>query len=145
MRSTSDSTGGLIFFLDTWPYNAHTTASDALWAGCPVLTWLGDTFAARVAASLLTAVGLPELIAPDVDGYAARATALAGNGGELARYRLHLASAGRSSALFNTAATTRALERAYETMAEQARSGIREPFRVTPDGAVAASEARAIP
>ena len=48
-------------FLDTWPYNAHTTASDALWAGCPVLTWLGDTFAARVAASLLTAVGLARI------------------------------------------------------------------------------------
>jgi len=131
-------------FLDTWPYNAHTTASDALWAGCPVLTWLGETFAGRVAASLLTAVGLPELIAPDVDGYVARATALAGNGVELARYRLHLASAGRSSALFDTTATARALERAYETMADQARSGIREAFRVTSDGAVAAPDTRAI-
>ncbi len=49
-------------FLDTWPYNAHTTASDALWAGCPVLTILGTTFAGRVAASLLHAVGLPELV-----------------------------------------------------------------------------------
>src|SRR5438477_7127571 len=50
-------------FLDTWPYNAHTTASDALWAGYPSLTLRGETFAGRVAASLLTAIGLPELIA----------------------------------------------------------------------------------
>jgi protein O-GlcNAc transferase len=118
-------------FLDTWPYNAHTTASDALWAGCPVLTWLGETFAGRVAASLLAAAGLPELVATDVDAYVERAISLAGNGVELARHRLHLASQGRSSALFDTAATARALEQAYATMAEQARRGVREAFRVS--------------
>ena len=59
-------------FLDTWPYNAHTTASDALWAGCPVVTLRGETFAARVAASLLTAVGLPELIATTSTAMCAR-------------------------------------------------------------------------
>ena len=117
-------------FLDTWPYNAHTSASDSLWAGCPVLTFLGDTFAGRVAASLLTAVGLPELIAPDVNGYIGRAVALANAGGTLARCRLHLASTGRSSALFDTAATTRALEAAYLRMIEQARNGVRAPFLV---------------
>ncbi len=117
-------------FLDTWPYNAHTTASDALWAGCPVLTWLGDTFAGRVAASLLTAVGLPELIAPDRRGYIARAIELANDAGTLARYRQHLAGAGRHSALFDTVATTRALEAAYARMAEQARAGARAAFRV---------------
>jgi protein O-GlcNAc transferase len=117
-------------FLDTWPYNAHTTASDALWAGCPVLTWLGDTFAGRVAASLLTAVGLPELIAPDRGGYIARAIELANDADTLARYRQHLAGAGRHSALFDTAATTRALEAAYARMAEQARAGARAAFRV---------------
>jgi predicted O-linked N-acetylglucosamine transferase (SPINDLY family) len=117
-------------FLDTWPYNAHTTASDALWVGCPVLTWLGDTFAARVAASLLTAVGLPELIAPDLRGYIARAIELANEPGTLARYRQHLADAGRHSALFDTVATTRALEEAYTRMAEQTRSGTRAAFRV---------------
>ena len=59
------------------PYNAHTTASDALWAGLPVLTRLGETFASRVAASLLMAVGLPELIAPDREAYEATAIDLA--------------------------------------------------------------------
>ncbi len=117
-------------FLDTWPYNAHTTASDALWAGCPVLTWLGETFPGRVGASLLTAVGLPELIAPDARGYIARAIELANDAGALARYRQHLADAGRRSALFDTVATTHALEDAYARMAEQARSGARAAFRV---------------
>jgi len=56
-------------FLDTFPCNAHTTASDALWAGLPVVTCLGRTFAGRVAASLLHAVGLPELVARDLGGY----------------------------------------------------------------------------
>ncbi|HEV2978517.1 MAG TPA: tetratricopeptide repeat protein [Casimicrobiaceae bacterium] len=117
-------------FLDTWPYNAHTTASDALWVGCPVLTWLGDTFAGRVGASLLTAVGLPELIAPDLREYIARAIELAHEPGTLARHRQHLADAGRHSALFDTVATTRALEEAYLRMAEQTRSGARASFRV---------------
>ena len=117
-------------FLDTWPYNAHTTASDALWAGCPVLTWLGETFAGRVGASLLTAVGLPELIARDPRGYIAQAIELANDTGALARYRQHLADAGRHSALFDTVATTRALEDAYTRMAEQTRSGARAAFRV---------------
>jgi len=117
-------------FLDTWPYNAHTTASDALWAGCPVLTWLGDTFAGRVGASLLTAVGLPELIAPDLAGYVERAVALAGDNARMTRYREHLALAGRDSALFDTAGTTRALEAAYERIADQCRRGIREPLSI---------------
>jgi protein O-GlcNAc transferase len=117
-------------FLDTWPYNAHTTASDALWAACPVQTWLGDTFAGRVGASLLTAVGLPELIAPDLRGYIAQAIELANDAGALERYRQHLADAGRHSALFDTVATTRALEDAYTRMAEQTRRGARAAFRV---------------
>ena len=58
-----------ILFLDTLPYNAHTTASDALWAGLPVLTQIGETFAGRVAASLLTAIGLPELITTTPKAY----------------------------------------------------------------------------
>src|SRR5262249_24971930 len=60
-------------FLDTLPYNAHTTANDALWAGLPVLTCLGETFAGRVAASLLHAIGLPELIASSLEDYEALA------------------------------------------------------------------------
>ena len=117
-------------FLDTWPYNAHTTASDALWGGCPVLTVLGSTFAGRVAASLLHAVGLPELVMPSVDAYVARAIALAGDEGERRRLRAHLAGPGRESALFDTARTTRALEEAYLTMVAQHRRGVREAFSV---------------
>ncbi len=117
-------------FLDTWPYNAHTTASDALWAGCPVLTILGDTFAGRVAASLLHATGLPGLVTASIDDYVRRAVELASEPAERARLRAHLADAGRASPLFDTAATTRALERAYLTMAEQHRRGVREAFVV---------------
>lgn len=117
-------------FLDTFPYNAHTTASDALWAGCPVLTIMGTTFAGRVAASLLTAVGLPRLIAPDAAGYVQRAIALAADTDERARLRAHLAGGGRASSLFDTARTTRMLEAAYLEIADQYRRGVRAPFRV---------------
>ncbi len=117
-------------FLDTWPYNAHTTASDALWAGCPVLTVLGETFAGRVAASLLHAVGLPELVTPAVEAYVARATALGNDRAAIARLKEHLAGPGRGSALFDTARTARALETAYEVMAEQHRAGTRQAFLV---------------
>jgi protein O-GlcNAc transferase len=118
-------------FLDTCPYNAHTTASDALWAGCPVLTWLGATFAGRVAASLLHAVGLPELVAADESAYVDRAIALAADRVLLARYRKHLEGAGRASALFDTAATTIALEEAYLRMADQFKRGVREAIVIT--------------
>ena len=117
-------------FLDTWPYNAHTTASDALWAGCPVVTWRGETFAGRVAASLLTAVGLPELACDSVEGYVATAIALGRDAGERRRMREYLDGPGRQSPLFDTAATTRALETAYLAMADQYRRGVREPIRV---------------
>lgn len=119
-------------FLDTWPYNAHTTASDALWAGCPVLTMRGETFAGRVAASLLTAVGLRELVTGSVAEYVARALSLARDPDERERLRTHLAGPGRASPLFDTAATTRALERAYRVMVEQHRRGVREAFTVPP-------------
>jgi predicted O-linked N-acetylglucosamine transferase (SPINDLY family) len=71
-------------FLDTWPYNAHTTASDALWAGLPVLTRIGETFASRVAASLLQAIGLTELITISSEAYERLAIELANNPGRLA-------------------------------------------------------------
>jgi protein O-GlcNAc transferase len=117
-------------FLDTWPYNAHTTASDALWAGCPVLTLLGTTFAGRVAASLLHAVGLPGLVTSSRAAYVARGIALAGDEAERRRLREHLEGPGRVSALFDTARTARALEEAYLTMIEQHRRGVREAFSV---------------
>ncbi|MGE5170688.1 MAG: tetratricopeptide repeat protein [Rudaea sp.] len=121
-------------FVDTWPYNAHTTASDALWAGCPLVTLRGETFASRVAASLLTAVGLPDLICDDVDAYVAKIVALARNADERARLRAHLDGPGRASSLFDTSATTRALEAAYLAMADQYRRQVREPIRVRPVG-----------
>jgi protein O-GlcNAc transferase len=117
-------------FLDTWPYNAHTTASDALWAGCPVLTTLGSTFAGRVAASLVTAVGLPELVTASTNEYVGRAIVLARDRDELARLKTYLAGPGRASPLFDTERTTRALEAAYVAMADQFRQGVRKPFRV---------------
>ena len=119
-------------FLDTWPYNAHTTGSDALWAGCPLVTFRGDTFPGRVAASLVTAAGLPELVARDVDGYVELAIALARDEPRRRALRDLLEIRGRASALFDTAATTAALEAAYLNMAEQYRSRRRRPFRVEP-------------
>src|SRR6185295_8296120 len=88
-------------FLDTWPYNAHTTASDALWCGCPIVTWRGDTFAGSVAASLLNAVGLPELVTPSVDEYVRLCLDLAAHRERLARYRDYLLNQGRQSSLFD--------------------------------------------
>ncbi len=119
-------------FLDTWPYNAHTTGSDALWAGCPLLSLRGETFASRVGASLLTAVGLPELICDSIDAYVDKAVALATDADERLRLREHLDTQGRASPLFDTAATTRALELAYHEMADQYRRQVRQPIRIEP-------------
>ena len=88
-------------FLDTWPYNAHTTASDALWAGCPVLTLPGRAFASRVAGSLLHTLGLDELIADTVEDYVAKATAIASQPGEIKRLRGALDSARQATPLFD--------------------------------------------
>lgn len=116
-------------FLDTWPYGGHTTASDALWAGCPVLTWRGHTFASRVAASLCVAVGLPQLVCDDAEHYCDVAVALASDAKERARLRTYLEGPARTSALFDTASFTRALEDAYRRMVEQKRAGVRAPIR----------------
>lgn len=132
-------------FLDTWPYGAHTTASDALWAGCPVLTRHGETFASRVATSLVRAVGLPGLVADDEHDFVERAVRLAGDPDERSRLRVHLAGPGRMSALFDTAATARALEAAYRTMATQFRAGRRAPFRVGYDGSAHPADGTAPP
>jgi predicted O-linked N-acetylglucosamine transferase (SPINDLY family) len=88
-------------FLDTLPYGAHTTASDALRMGVPVLTCRGDSFAGRVGASLLTALGLPELIAPDLPAYAARATELARQPEALHALRLRVAQGVQGSGVFS--------------------------------------------
>ncbi len=96
--------------LDTSPYNAGTTASDALWAGLPVLTCPGRTFASRMAGSLLNAVGLNELIAADWLAYENKAVQLALQPEELANYRQRLASSAKSSPLFDTKRFVRNLE-----------------------------------
>jgi len=104
-------------FLDTLPYNAHTTASDALWAGLPVLSCSGSTFPGRVGASLLHALGLAdELLVQDASAYEARAIELARDPARLAQLRRRLAQARATAPLFDTPAFARALEQAYEAM-----------------------------
>ena len=102
--------------IDTLPYNAHTTTSDALWAGVPVVTCAGNTFAARVAGSLLTAAGMPELITHSLQEYEALALRLARHPAELAAVRDKLARNRETTALFDTPAFARNLEAAYLQM-----------------------------
>jgi predicted O-linked N-acetylglucosamine transferase (SPINDLY family) len=106
-------------FLDTLPYNAHTTASDALWAGLPVLTCIGTTFAGRVAASLLHAIGLPELIMASSADYESCAIALAQDAGQLGAVVQKLQRQRLTAPLFNTQLFTRHIEAAYEAMLGQ--------------------------
>jgi predicted O-linked N-acetylglucosamine transferase (SPINDLY family) len=106
-------------FLDTLPYNAHTTASDALWAGLPVLTCLGKTFAGRVAASLLEAVGLRELITPSLGDYEALALKLAKHHDMLAQIRQKLVKNRDTFPLFDTDRFRRHIEAAYISMWER--------------------------
>lgn len=111
-------------FLDTLPYNAHTTASDALWAGLPLLTRRGDTFAGRVAASLLTSLQLPELIAGSADDYECAAIALARQPADLAAIRQKLAVNRLTAPLFATQRLTRDIETAFTTMVDRSRTGL---------------------
>jgi protein O-GlcNAc transferase len=110
-------------FLDTLPYNAHTTASDALWAGLPVLTCAGATFAGRVAGSLLRAVGLDELVTTSLEEYEAVALRFARKPEQLARLRARLAENRLSYPLFDTARYTRYLEAAFSRMVEIREAG----------------------
>ena len=105
-------------FLDTLPYNAHTTASDALWAGLPVLTCQGSAFAARVAGSLLHAVGLPELMTQNAADYEALALALARDNARLKAMREKLARNRDTHPLFDTDRFRRHIEAAYLRMWE---------------------------
>ena len=111
-------------FLDTLPCNAHTTASDALWAGLPLLTCLGQSFAGRVAASLLTAVGLPELVTHSLADYEALALALAQQPARLAALRARLADQIATAPLFDTPRFTAHLEQAYAEMVRRSRAGL---------------------
>ncbi|HEY6255969.1 MAG TPA: tetratricopeptide repeat protein [Xanthobacteraceae bacterium] len=117
-------------FLDTFPYNAHTTTSDALWAGLPVLTCLGASFAGRVAASLLNAVGLPELVTSSLADYEAAALRLARDATSLRALRAKLEHNRCSYPLFDTDRYRRHIEAAYMTMWEHHQNGAARSFAV---------------
>ncbi len=109
--------------LDTLPYNAHTTTSDALWTGVPVVTCMGSTFPGRVAASLLHAVGLPELVTASLDQYEALVVALATDRDRLQAIRRSLAANRLTHPLFDTDRFRRHLEAAYTTMWDMRQRG----------------------
>jgi predicted O-linked N-acetylglucosamine transferase (SPINDLY family) len=111
-------------FLDTLPCNAHTTASDALFIGVPVITIPGPTFAGRVATSLLSAIGLPELIAPSLSAYETRALDLARSPGALGASKAKLKANRATLPLFDTARFTRNLEATFAAMRERQRRGL---------------------
>lgn len=110
--------------LDTLPYNAHTTASDALFVGVPIITRPGSTFAGRVCASLLNAMGMPDLIAVNTADYIELAVDLGRNPWRLTDVRARLVEAKKSSALFDTGRYVRALEKAYVMMFERQQQGL---------------------
>ena len=115
--------------LDTFPYNAGTTASDALWMGLPILTRAGRTYISRMAGSLLHAVGLPELIVETPEAYRDLAITLGRHPARLASYKRYLAEHGRSSPLFDVPRIVRELESAFEDLALRARAGAPGPWR----------------
>jgi predicted O-linked N-acetylglucosamine transferase (SPINDLY family) len=127
-------------FLDTLPYNAHAGGSDALWAGVPVVTRKGTTFAGRVGASLLNAVGLPELVADSLESYERLALRLAREPDMLAGIRAKLTRNRATEPLFDTRRFTRNLEAAYLAMWERHQSG-HSPAPISVDD-VAGSAAR---
>jgi predicted O-linked N-acetylglucosamine transferase (SPINDLY family) len=111
-------------FLDTLPYNAHTTASDALWAGIPVLTCMGETFASRVAGSLLSAIGLPELVTTTENDYVTLAIELAKKPAKLKEIKEKLERNRLTTPLFDTASFTKNIEAAYTEMYERYQSDL---------------------
>jgi predicted O-linked N-acetylglucosamine transferase (SPINDLY family) len=111
-------------FLDTWHYNAHATASDALWSGLPLITLPGAGFASRVAASLLNALGLPELIAGSDEQYERLAIAYATDPVMLSAVRRKLAAHRATHPAFDNARFTRDLESAYAAMWERHQAGL---------------------
>jgi protein O-GlcNAc transferase len=121
-------------FLDTLPCNAHTTASDALWAGLPVLTCRGDTFAGRVAGSLLIAIGLPELVTGSPEEYERTALALVHDRQRLIALRQNLEKNRDASALFDLPKLTENIEAAYARMWQTWLSG-KKPAAFSVEGA----------
>jgi predicted O-linked N-acetylglucosamine transferase (SPINDLY family) len=121
-------------FLDTTPVNSHTTASDALWAGVPLISVAGRTFTSRVATSLLHAVGLPQLSVSSLAEYEHLAVHLSKSDEELHALRRHLAAARDTSSLFNPVLYARRLESAYEEIWRMSQRG-EKPRSVTIDTA----------
>ena len=111
-------------FLDTRPYNAGTTASDALWAGLPVLTQVGESFASRMAASLLANIGIAELITHTDEEYEALAVALASNPEKLANIKAMLTNNRLKKPLFDTPSFTKHIESAYQEAYERYQNGL---------------------
>ncbi len=111
-------------FIDTLPFNAHTTASDALGAGLPVLTRLGNSFASRVAASLLNAVELPELITRSQEEYEARAIELAENPQRLRDLKSKLQKNIQTKPLFDSKMFAKHMEAAYEAIYARYQAGL---------------------
>jgi len=120
-------------FLDTLPYNAHGTACDALWAGVPVLTCTGKTFAGRVGASLLHAVGLPELVTSSLTEYEQAALSLARDPARLAALKAKLMRNRDTAPLFDTMRYTRDLEFAYASMRQRHENGLPPVTFAVPD------------
>ena len=106
-------------FIDTFPYTAHTTCSDSLWAGLPVLTRVGESFVSRVSASLLTAIDLPELITHTEKEYEDLAIELANNRNKLEEIKSKLEKNKLTKSLFNTKLFAKNIESAYTTMYER--------------------------
>jgi len=111
-------------FIDTLPYNAHTTASDALWAGLPVITCQGEAFASRVAASLLNAIDLPELVTLNQQEFETLAIELATNPVKLEKIKDQLKQNRLTKPLFDTTLFTRHLEAVYTAIYERYQSGL---------------------
>jgi predicted O-linked N-acetylglucosamine transferase (SPINDLY family) len=111
-------------FLDTFPYCAHTTASDALWAGLPVLTRLGESFVSRGAASQLSSIGLPELVTNSHHAYESLAIELATNPEKLLALKAKLASNRTTTPLFNTPLLTQHIEAAYRAIYDRYHTGL---------------------
>ena len=111
-------------FLDSFPFTGHSTAIEALWAGLPLISCAGASFASRVSASALYSVGMPELATASLPEYKALALKLARDPALLASYRDHLDRGRKRFALFDVDGFVQALEAAYETMAERSRAGL---------------------
>jgi len=111
-------------FIDTLPYNAHTTASEALWVGLPVVTCLGETFAGRVAASLLQAIDLPELITSNPEQFVELVVELATDARRLAKIRQKLADNRLTTPLFDARLFAKHIEAAYTLIDERYHAGL---------------------